>query len=603
MQKINKRKEFFSPVRNNPWGFALMAVFSLFEAVYVTYSVVILEKITAMIEAKNIAWLKHWIIIFVCIVIWRFIYRMLFKVRNFKMIRDTGIFVDTRCLKKYIEADNNKTEKIGTGRMIAIYKRWVYIRLDLIADLFWWPLTSVLIIIMSTIMIARKWATFLLLLLVLYAVVIIRIKLFAHKANYWRRQAKEVETEIDRMFVRRLMTKFEMMQQNKYQTEARNSQTLNHQRYWFKVREKLRQGFCYDGANFLAYLTMIAIVWFVWRWAIQGHYSYAQFVLLSGMSTIFVGQVSRWAEIGKRLSDNIVHLQKMRDTFDTIKAEKKFDQWEKFTFKKGNINIKNLTYGYNKNMIFKNFNLNITGWQKTAFVWPSGWGKSTLIKLIAWYLTADSWEIIIDNQTLPNQKMTHHDSFINVQTFYHHIGYLTQEPSLFDGTIRENLGYALSDEEALLASKDKSWWNHNHLQQRIDEAIIASKCEFVYDLPQGIDTEIGERGIRLSWGQRQRLAIAKIFLKNPEIVLLDEPTSSLDSFAEEAVTEAMNNLFKNRTVIIIAHRLQTVKHADEIIVLSSDQHNHTQVVEKWSHQELITLWWHYAKMLELQSWF
>lgn len=125
-----------------------------------------------------------------------------------------------------------------------------------------------------------------------------------------------------------------------------------------------------------------------------------------------------------------------------------------------------------------------------------------------------------------------------------------------------------------------------------------AKCEFIYDLPQWVDTEIGERGIRLSGGQRQRLAIAKIFLKDPEIIILDEPTSALDSFSEEAITEAMHNLFENRTVIIIAHRLQTVKHADDIIVL-----DHGEVVERGTHHELVSQSGSYATMLELQSGF
>jgi len=117
----------------------------------------------------------------------------------------------------------------------------------------------------------------------------------------------------------------------------------------------------------------------------------------------------------------------------------------------------------------------------------------------------------------------------------------------------------------------------------VRKAIKLSKCEFIYDLPDGLKTEIGERWVRLSWGQRQRLAIAKIFLKNPEIILLDEPTSALDSFSEEAITEAMHNLFEHRTVIIIAHRLQTVKEADDIIVFDE-----WKIVERWTHKSLIS---------------
>jgi ATP-binding cassette, subfamily B, bacterial AbcA/BmrA len=150
-----------------------------------------------------------------------------------------------------------------------------------------------------------------------------------------------------------------------------------------------------------------------------------------------------------------------------------------------------------------------------------------------------------------------------LKSYYPHIGYLTQDPGVFDATIRENLVSAVS-----IMLKDLD--NHSdkkNLEQKLTEALKLAQCDFVFEMEKGLDTEIGERGVRLSGGQKQRLAIAKIFLKNPEIILLDEPTSALDSFSEEKITEALNTLFEGRTVIIIAHRLQTVKKADDIIVI------------------------------------
>jgi len=135
-------------------------------------------------------------------------------------------------------------------------------------------------------------------------------------------------------------------------------------------------------------------------------------------------------------------------------------------------------------------------------------------------------------------------------------------------------------------------------ENEINDVLKQSNCEFIYDLPNWVNTEIWERGVRLSWWQKQRLAIAKIMLKNPKIIILDEPTSALDSFSEEQITKAMNNLFKDRTVIVIAHRLQTVRYADEIFVFES-----WKLVENWTHSSLIKKWWVYSKMLELQSWF
>ena len=199
------------------------------------------------------------------------------------------------------------------------------------------------------------------------------------------------------------------------------------------------------------------------------------------------------------------------------------------------------------------------------------------MKLLAWYIRPDQGEIIVDGQSLSHVKLI---------DYYRHIGYLTQDPSVFDGTIRENLLYGMSVESGTV--------HHDS----IDKVIKLSRCEFIYDFPQWIDTEIGERWVRLSGWQKQRLAIAKIMLKNPSIILLDEPTSALDSFNEELVNEALHNLFTWKTVIVIAHRLQTVKQADRIIYIEAGK-----IVADGTHDELTAEWWKYKKMLDLQSWF
>lgn len=166
------------------------------------------------------------------------------------------------------------------------------------------------------------------------------------------------------------------------------------------------------------------------------------------------------------------------------------------------------------------------------------------MKLLAGYMRPKKGKLLIDGQDIAS---------IRLDSYYPHIGYLTQDPSVFDGTIEENLLYGVR--KAKVSKKE------------MDRAIELAECQFIYELEHGIKTEIGERGIRLSGGQKQRLAIAKIFLKNPEIILLDEPTAALDSYSEQKVAKAFEHLFVGRTVIVIAHRLQTVKSADDIIVL------------------------------------
>lgn len=170
---------------------------------------------------------------------------------------------------------------------------------------------------------------------------------------------------------------------------------------------------------------------------------------------------------------------------------------------------------------------------------------------------------------------------VRLDSYFPYIGYLPQEPSVFDGSIRENLMYGLVKE-----ATDDELYN----------ALDYARCDFVRDMSQGLDTEIGERGIRLSGGERQRLAIARIFLRNPEILILDEPTSALDSFSEAAITEALHKLYENKTVIIVAHRLQTVKEADTIVVLKSGS-----IIEQGTHNSLLALGGEYAHMVDLQS--
>ena len=269
----------------------------------------------------------------------------------------------------------------------------------------------------------------------------------------------------------------------------------------------------------------------------------------------------------------IVHVEKLWDFIDKTDEIEWYDRGKKFEFKNGNYELKNLQFSYKENnTIIEGFSIKISGWKRTALVGHSGGGKTTLMKLLAGYMKPTGWKLMIDGQDI---------SKIRLDSYYPHIGYLTQEPSVFDGTIEENLLYGTKKKPT---KKD------------IEQAIELAECHFIYELEEWIKTEIGERWIRLSGGQKQRLAIAKIFLKNPEIILLDEPTAALDSYSEEKVAKAFEHLFEGRTVIVIAHRLQTVKSADDIIVLEK-----WKIVERGTHKELLKLWKKYAGMVDLQS--
>ncbi len=227
---------------------------------------------------------------------------------------------------------------------------------------------------------------------------------------------------------------------------------------------------------------------------------------------------------------------------------------------KGAIEFKNITFSYDKkhHKVLRNISFDIQSGQVVALVGESGTGKTTLLSLISRYYHPDHGRIFLDNQDINHLNL----SFLREQ-----IAIVPQEISLFNDTLRKNLAYAksrVSDTEIENALRAANAW------------------EFVSKFPKKLYQKVGERGIKLSTGQKQRIAIARAILRNPRILILDEATSALDSVSEKLVQEALKRLISGRTTFIIAHRLSTITHADKILVFDQGK-----LVEQGNHQELI----------------
>lgn len=237
-----------------------------------------------------------------------------------------------------------------------------------------------------------------------------------------------------------------------------------------------------------------------------------------------------------------------------------------------NIVYKDVSFSYEQNkQILKNINIDIKKGQTVAFVGSSGSGKSTIANLILRFYDVDSGEILVDGINIKN---------LTQQSLRDKIGVVSQDVFLFNDTVKYNISYGkldATDEEIELAAK------------------AANAHKFITKMPKAYNTLIGERGMKLSGGEKQRIAIARAMLKNPPILVLDEATSALDSESEKLVQEAIDTLMKNRTVILIAHRLSTVIKADQIIVIDKGT-----VVEVGNHQELLNKNGIYAKLYNLK---
>jgi len=250
--------------------------------------------------------------------------------------------------------------------------------------------------------------------------------------------------------------------------------------------------------------------------------------------------------------------------------EEDLEKIEKFE-DKIEINKLNFSYSNNSNNILSNINLTIKKGEKVALVGTSGSGKTTLTNLLLKFYDFNVGDIKIDNKSYNK---------INTKSIRNLIGLVSQEPILFNNTIKNNIIYGHDE-----VSNDKI----------IEAAKIAKIDEYVSSLDKKYDTLIGERGSLLSGGQKQRLSIARAIIKNPPILVFDEATSSLDSESEQKVQEAIDNLVKDRTVIMIAHRLTTIKNVDRIIVLKDGE-----IKETGSHDELIEKNGYYKKLYNIQ---
>ncbi len=609
MTFFEKTKRFFWPVWYKKWVFIRSSIEGTFDGLYLVSSLYFFEKIGATIQANSWDLFKEYLIVYSILMLW-YIFFKIYVIHwgwvNIYVAIDT--FAANIYLPAFIRSDPNITEKIGTGRFMDIYKRgkdtWMHIFHDflstdlalLIASIygvirigFFNPLYSFgIVFVIISLLIATYYID----------------KNFTIPARNGRRKA---ENEYSRVLARIFMSKMEYMQT---QELAKEQQRI----YWFL--EDIRKhnynidnsvGGMYVGIRALSFLIRLSVYIFVGKAIFDNTSTFWTFSTYILIVTMIETAMRTTYDTFRKFTREFDYIEQLWSTFDSLTPIKWYDSGSIFAKKSKDIEIQNILYGYNETKVFSDFSLTIKRGRKTALVGASGGGKTTLMKLIAGYLHPESGYISVLGNRLDETAL---------RTYYPHIGYLTQDPGVFDATIRENLVSAVPSLSSSLLSSwdtkdllqgekrtDSSQVQNDKkmddaLEQKLIKALKLAHCDFVFNLEKWLDTEIGERGVRLSGGQKQRLAIAKIFLKDPEIILLDEPTSALDSFSEEAITVALDELFRGRTVIIVAHRLQTVRKADDIIVLDWGR-----VVERGNHISLVAKWGIYNRMLELQSGF
>jgi ATP-binding cassette subfamily B protein len=225
----------------------------------------------------------------------------------------------------------------------------------------------------------------------------------------------------------------------------------------------------------------------------------------------------------------------------------------------GRVVYDDVTFGYDEDEpIVEDVSFEVDGGETLALVGPTGAGKSTVLKLLLRMYDVDEGSIAIDGQDLRD---------VTIPSLRERVGYVSQDTFLFYGTVAENITYGTFD-----ATREEI----------VEAAKMAEAHDFISNLPEGYDTEVGERGVKLSGGQRQRISIARAILKDPEILVLDEATSDVDTETEMLIQRSLDELTEDRTTFAIAHRLSTIKDADTIVVLEGGR-----IVERGSHEDLL----------------
>lgn len=334
-----------------------------------------------------------------------------------------------------------------------------------------------------------------------------------------------------------------------------------------------RQNLSSPTSEFLGIVVFGVLLWFGGRMVLlEGSLDAASFISYMGLAFNIltpakaISKASYAVKKGNSAAERVLEILESENPIKDIDGAN-----EKMDFNSG-VELKNISFKYENDYVLKDFNLKVDKGKTVALVGQSGSGKSTVANLVTRFYDVNKGEILIDGTNIKN---------ITKKSLRGLMGLVTQDSILFNDTVKNNI--ALGKE-------------NTSMDEIMEAAKVANAHDFIMDLPNGYETNIGDSGNKLSGGQKQRLSIARAVLKNPPIMILDEATSALDTESERLVQDALENMMKNRTSIVIAHRLSTIQNADTIVVM-----NKGEIVEQGTHDELMKSAKNYKKLVEMQS--
>ncbi len=333
------------------------------------------------------------------------------------------------------------------------------------------------------------------------------------------------------------------------------------------------EAYFYDGLISLTQFMTITVVIFGAVSIVKGSLDLADLITFLLCIVILIEPIQRLGNFIRLYQEGVTGFNRFMEVLEVEPDIQDAPNAVELRRVRGEIEFKDVSFKYKEGYdhVLKNISLKIKVGEYVALVGPSGVGKTTLCSLIPRFYEVSAGQVLLDGQEIKN---------LTSKSLRANIGLVQQDVYLFAGTVAENIRYGkphATEEEIVMAAKQ------------------ANAHDFIMGLPNGYSTDIGQRGVKLSGGQKQRLSIARVFLKNPPIIIFDEATSSLDNESERAVQNSLEKLIKNRTTLVIAHRLSTVRNAKRILVLTDNG-----IEEQGTHEELIALDGTYANLYNMQ---
>ena len=328
-----------------------------------------------------------------------------------------------------------------------------------------------------------------------------------------------------------------------------------------------------SSATFLLGLASAGIMGIGGYMMIDNELSVGDFLAFTLYLGFMIAPIVQMSNIGSQLTEAFAGLDRMEEIMNMDEEDSEEERPVRLNNINGNIEFKEVSFSYEEGVdVLKHINFRADEGSVTALVGTSGSGKTTIAGLAASFLNPVGGQVLIDGQDL---------SKVSLETYRRHLGVVLQDDFLFEGTIKENI---------LFPKPDAS-------EEELNNAVHAAYVhEFTDRFEKGLETIIGERGVKLSGGQRQRVAIARAILANPKILILDEATSNLDTQSETFIQRSLNELMKGRTTFVIAHRLSTIRQADQILVVEDGE-----IVERGKHEELIAKQGRYFELYTYQA--